>query len=276
MRCLRSISRLRPMTGLALASSLFVACTNSGTANNGTGGSGSGLSGTGGERGSSGLASGSGGSGGVLGSTGRGSSGSGGSASGAQGTGGEAAGSGNGGAGNQATGGAGGAAGSGGQAGDRFAMTFKPVPITGATNVTDAAASGGSSVGLAGTGKALRSQACRPPASWRFTMRRCRSARSASRSTARRRQGERSLLGRAHRFVPLRHHQHRDSRQRDRDHQPGSGDVAVNIDRVIVGTGDLGLPPDIWNLPPFQPAVGPLHGRLEGAGPGLLGARVVA
>lgn len=36
-----------------------------------------------------------------------------------------------------------------------------------------------------------------------------------------------------------------------------SGDVALNIDGVVVGNGDLGLPPDIWNLPPFPAAVGP-------------------
>ncbi|MGD0838801.1 MAG: alpha-L-fucosidase [Polyangia bacterium] len=36
-----------------------------------------------------------------------------------------------------------------------------------------------------------------------------------------------------------------------------SGDVAVNIDQMIVGDGNLGLPPDIWNLPTFQPAAGP-------------------
>jgi alpha-L-fucosidase len=33
-------------------------------------------------------------------------------------------------------------------------------------------------------------------------------------------------------------------------------DVGVNIDRIIVG-GDLGLPPDIWNLPPLSIAPGP-------------------
>ena len=36
-----------------------------------------------------------------------------------------------------------------------------------------------------------------------------------------------------------------------------TGDVAVNIDRIIVGDGDLGLPPDIWNLPPLPVAAGP-------------------
>lgn len=36
-----------------------------------------------------------------------------------------------------------------------------------------------------------------------------------------------------------------------------STDVAVNIDRITVGVGDLGLPPDIWNLPPLKVAAGP-------------------
>lgn len=35
------------------------------------------------------------------------------------------------------------------------------------------------------------------------------------------------------------------------------GDVAVNIDQIIIGEGDLGLPPDIWNLPPLPVAAGP-------------------
>ncbi len=36
-----------------------------------------------------------------------------------------------------------------------------------------------------------------------------------------------------------------------------ANDVAVNIDQIIVGDGDLGLPPDIWNLPPLPVAQGP-------------------
>jgi alpha-L-fucosidase len=36
-----------------------------------------------------------------------------------------------------------------------------------------------------------------------------------------------------------------------------TNDVAVNIDRILVGDGDLGLPPDIWNLPPLPVAPGP-------------------
>lgn len=35
-----------------------------------------------------------------------------------------------------------------------------------------------------------------------------------------------------------------------------TNDVAVNIDQIIVGNGDLGLPPDIWNLPPLPVAAG--------------------
>jgi len=33
-------------------------------------------------------------------------------------------------------------------------------------------------------------------------------------------------------------------------------DVAVNIDKIIVGKDDLGLPPDSWNLPPLSIAAG--------------------
>jgi len=34
-------------------------------------------------------------------------------------------------------------------------------------------------------------------------------------------------------------------------------DITVNIDQIIVGDGDLGLSPDIWNLPPLPVAAGP-------------------
>ncbi len=33
-------------------------------------------------------------------------------------------------------------------------------------------------------------------------------------------------------------------------------DITVNIDQIIVGDGDLGMPPDIWNLPPLPVATG--------------------
>jgi alpha-L-fucosidase len=35
-----------------------------------------------------------------------------------------------------------------------------------------------------------------------------------------------------------------------------STDVALNIDQIIIGNGDLDLPPDIWNLPPLKVADG--------------------
>ena len=35
-----------------------------------------------------------------------------------------------------------------------------------------------------------------------------------------------------------------------------ANDAAVNIDKITVGDGDLGLPPDIWNLPPLPVAAG--------------------
>jgi alpha-L-fucosidase len=36
-----------------------------------------------------------------------------------------------------------------------------------------------------------------------------------------------------------------------------SSDVALNIDQIMIGNGDLGLSPDIWNLPPLPVADGP-------------------
>lgn len=36
-----------------------------------------------------------------------------------------------------------------------------------------------------------------------------------------------------------------------------SSDVALNIDQLLIGNGDLGLPPDIWNLPLLTVADGP-------------------
>lgn len=44
----------------------------------------------------------------------------------------------------------------------------------------------------------------------------------------------------------------------------GTNDVAVNIDQIIVGDGDMGLPPDIWNLPPLPIATGPYPDNWNG------------
>ena len=34
-------------------------------------------------------------------------------------------------------------------------------------------------------------------------------------------------------------------------------DIGLNIDQILTGEGNLGLPPDIWNLPPLKVAAGP-------------------
>jgi alpha-L-fucosidase len=43
-----------------------------------------------------------------------------------------------------------------------------------------------------------------------------------------------------------------------------ANDAAVNLDRILVGDGDLGLPPDIWNLPPLKVADGPYPADWKG------------
>ena len=43
-----------------------------------------------------------------------------------------------------------------------------------------------------------------------------------------------------------------------------TNDITVNIDQIIVGDGDLGLPPDIWNLPPLTVAAGPYPADWKG------------
>jgi alpha-L-fucosidase len=43
-----------------------------------------------------------------------------------------------------------------------------------------------------------------------------------------------------------------------------TNDVPVNIDRIVMGEGDLDLPPDIWNLPPLKVADGPYPADWKG------------
>ena len=191
---------------------------------------------------------------------------------GVQGVGGVTSSGGNGGSSGAATGGAGGAAGAagraggggaaggasaGGAAGGGFATSLKPTAVNGASTVTDGAASGGSSVSLANTGQGA--QVTGTPAASKLAIRYA----STSVGTI-----SVSVNGQAAVKVNV--------------HSSGaltgsflyaiisvaipanatvvisraSGDVAVNIDKVIVGDGDLGLPPDIWNLPAFKPAAG--------------------
>ena len=174
------------------------------------------------------------------------------------GTGGAAGGAGGGGRGGATAGvGGGGAAGTGGGGGS--AVTLKPTPVTGATTVTDGSAMGGTSVGLTGTGQGARSPAL--PAASKLAIRYASTskwARSASRSTTRpaRKVNVHSSGALTDSFlhaiielaIPA---------NATLTISRATNDVAVNIDRIIVGDGDLGLPPDIWNLPPLPVAAGP-------------------
>jgi alpha-L-fucosidase len=46
----------------------------------------------------------------------------------------------------------------------------------------------------------------------------------------------------------------------------GDGDAGVNIEGIVVGDGELGLPPDIWNLPELKVAAGPYPADWKGLG----------
>jgi len=135
---------------------------------------------------------------------------------------------------------------------------LKPTAVGGASTVTDGSASGGSSIGLGGTGQGA--QVTGTPAGSKLAI------HYASTSV-----GTISVSVNGQTAVKVNVHSSGAltgsflyaiisiaipanatviiSR--------ASGDVAVNIDKVIVGDGDLGLPPDIWNLPTFKPASGP-------------------
>ena len=43
-----------------------------------------------------------------------------------------------------------------------------------------------------------------------------------------------------------------------------SDDISLNIDRILIGYGELDLPPDIWNLSPLEIAAGPYPADWEG------------
>ena len=53
-------------------------------------------------------------------------------------------------------------------------------------------------------------------------------------------------------------------------------DVPVDIGQIVVGDGDLGLPPDIWNLPPLPVSPASLYSGLEGDQSPLSHPRMVA
>jgi alpha-L-fucosidase len=226
------------------------------SASSGTGGSGSGgATASGGSPGKGGAGAGQ--SGGTGGSASGGDSGRG----GVQGTGGGTATGGNGGAAASGAGGARGGAGgggAGGAAGAGFMTSVKPTPAGGASTVTDGAASGGTSIGLGSTGQGA--QATGLPAASKLAIHYASvsvgtisvsvngqaavkvNVHSSGALTGSYLYAIISIAIPANATVTV---------------SRGSGDVAVNVDDLIVGNGDLGLPPDIWNLPPFQAASGP-------------------
>ena len=139
-----------------------------------------------------------------------------------------------------------------------FSMSFKPNPVGGASTVTDTAASGGHSIGLAGTGQGAVAMGL--PAASRLAIHYA----SVSVGTI-----SVSVNGQMAREVNV----HSSGAltgsfiyaiidlaipaNATLTITRGANDVAVNIDEIIVGVGSLGLPQDIWNLSPFTAASGP-------------------
>ena len=137
-------------------------------------------------------------------------------------------------------------------------MSLKPSAVNGASTVTDASANGGSSIGLANSGQGA--QVTGAPAASMLAIHYASTSVgtisvSVNTQTAVKVNVHSSgaLTGSflnavitiaipANAMVTV---------------SRASGDVAVNVDKVIVGDCGLGLPPDIWNLPTFKPASGP-------------------
>jgi alpha-L-fucosidase len=139
-----------------------------------------------------------------------------------------------------------------------IAISTKPAPVGGASKVTDGAASEGYSLGLANTGQGA--QATGLPAGSKLAFRYASVAVgtisvSVNDQTARKVNVHSSgalvgsfLYAKIDVAIPA------DAKLTV---TRSSGDVTVNVDRIIVGDGDLGLPPDIWNLPSLPVADGP-------------------
>jgi len=134
----------------------------------------------------------------------------------------------------------------------------KPTPVGGASTVTDATASGGSSVGLGASGNGA--QATGLPAASKLAIHYASvsvgtisvsvnggaavkvNVHSSGALTGSFLYAIISIAIPANATIIISH---------------GNGDVAVDVDTIIVGNGSLGLPPDIWNLPSFPVAQGP-------------------
>jgi len=233
-------------------------------ANGGAGGNVGGTTGapSGGNTGKGGAANGGGGGASGAGAQGRGGAQAGGGSGASGGGSGQAGGAGGSSSGQQGgtsdAGASGGSGGAGSVDAGGFATPFTLAPVGGGSKVTDPGASGGSSVGLAGNGQGA--EATGLPAASRLAIHYA----TVSTGTI-----SVSINGGTARKVNV--------------HSTGaltgsflysiididipasakvtiskaSDDVAVNIDKLIVGVGDLGLPPDMWNLSPFKAADGP-------------------
>jgi alpha-L-fucosidase len=274
-RCRSTI--VRPVLGVLLI------CVGACSDNTGASGPPSGAGGAGATGGNGAASGGSPGTGrGTGGSTG-GAVGTGGSPAGGsqgrggvQGLGGVTSRGGNGGSIGPATGGAGGRAGDSGKAGAGGAAgaagaggtggaacgsvtstSLKPSGVSGASTVTDSAANGGSSVGLASTG-----QGAQVTGTTAASMLAIHYASTSVGTISVAINGQAAVKVNVHSSgaltgsflnaiisiaIPA---------NATVIISRASGDVAVNVDELLVGTCGLGLPPDIWNLPIFKPASG--------------------
>lgn len=157
--------------------------------------------------------------------------------------------------------------GTGGVDGGGFATSAKPSPVGGASKVTDGAATGGYSVGLAGTGQGA--EAAGLPAASKVAIRYASVSVgtisvSINGQTARKVNVHSSgaltgsfLYAILDVAIPA---------NAKLTISQGTNDVATNIDKIIVGDGDLGLSPDIWNLPPLPVAAGSYPADWKGLG----------
>ena len=139
-----------------------------------------------------------------------------------------------------------------------FSVSVRPVAVGGASTVTDNAAAGGHSVGLTGAGEGA--QAAGLPAASRLAI------HYASVSVG-------TIGVSVNGGTPVKVNVHSSGALTgsflyailDLAIPAGAtltvtrsaNDVGVNVDQIVVGTGSLGLPPDIWNLSPFKVAAGP-------------------
>jgi alpha-L-fucosidase len=138
------------------------------------------------------------------------------------------------------------------------AVTVKPTPVDGASKVTDGAASGGFSIGLVAQGQGAEARDL--PACGTLAVRYASTAvgtisvavndqaarkvnvHSSGSATGSFLYAKINIAIPAHGKVTIRR---------------ANGDVAANVDQIVVGDGDLGLPPDIWNLPALTVSTGP-------------------